>query len=150
MPFLDILQASVLNAILHKHLRQFSIMHPLPITTYGRFYEACGTFPDDQWISMLAAFTTIMTGSPSLAKVHSNVLAQPNPMHIFAYVTATGQITTIHRFSRMPTRMGQPTTQWDGQKFATDMDWTDMVVRTVELLPNLVNRSPLNHCANQS
>ena len=64
-------------------------------------------------------------------------------MHLFAYVTASRQVTTIHRcFSRMSTRMGQPTTQWDGQKFARDMDWTAMGVRTVEVLPNLVNRSP--------
>ena len=90
---------------------------------------------------MLAAFTTIVAGSPSPADVRSNVLAQPNPMHLFAYVTASGHITTIHRFSRMSTRLGQPTTQWDGRNFATDMDWTDMGVRTVELPPNLFNRA---------
>ena len=37
--------------------------------------------------------------------------------------------------------MGQPTTQWDGQNFATDIDWKDMRVRTVELLPNLFNQA---------
>ena len=83
-------------------------------------------------------------------KYKSNVLAQPNSMHLFAYFTATGQVTTICHFLRMSTRMGQPTTQWDGQNFVTDMDRTDMGVRTVELLPNLVNRSPLNHCASWS
>ena len=114
-------------------------MSASPITTYGQFYEACGAFPDNQWISVLAAFTTIVAGSPSPAKVRLNVLAQPNPMHLFAYVTASGHVTTIHRFSRMTTRMGQPTTQWDGQNFATDMDWTVMGVRTVELPPNLFN-----------
>ena len=62
-------------------------------------------------------------------------------MHLFAYVTASRHVTTIHRFSRITTRMGQPTTQWDGQNFATDMDWTDMGVRTVELPPNLFNRA---------
>ena len=130
----------MLNAILHKHLRQISIMHPLPITTYGQFYEACRAFPDDQWISMLAAFTTFVTGSPTPAKVQSNVLAQPNSMHLFAYITATRHITTIHRpFLRMSTRMGHPTTQWDRKNFAMDMDWTDMGARTVELLPNMFN-----------
>ena len=117
-------------------------MHPFPITTYGQFYEACGAFPDDQWISVLAAFTMFVTGSPTHAEVQSNVLAQPNHMHLFAYVTASKQVTTIHRFSKMSTRMGQPTTQWDGQNFATDMDWTDMGVRTVELPPNLFNQAP--------
>ena len=42
----------------------------------------------------------------------------------------------------MSTRIGQLTTQWDGQNFPTDMDWTDMGVRTVELPPNLFNRAP--------
>ena len=42
----------------------------------------------------------------------------------------------------MSIRMRQPTTQWDGQNLATDMDWTDMQVRTVELPPNLFNRAP--------
>jgi hypothetical protein len=37
--------------------------------------------------------------------------------------------------------MGQPTTQWDGRNFATDMDWTDMGIRTVELPPSLFNRA---------
>ena len=73
-------------------------MHPLPITTYGQFYEACRAFPDDQWISMLAAFTTVVAGSPSPAEVQLCVLAQPNLMHLFAYVTATRQVTTIHFF----------------------------------------------------
>jgi hypothetical protein len=111
------------------------------ITTYGQFYEVCGAFPEDQWISILAAFTTVVAGSPSPSEVRSNVLAQPNPMHVFAYVTASGQITTIHRFSRMTTRMGQPKTQWDDRNFATDMDWTEMGVRTVELPPSLFNRA---------
>ena len=65
---------------------------------YGQHYEVCKAFPDDQWISMLAAFTTVVAGSPSPAKVQSNVLAQPNPMHLFAYVTDSGHITTIHCF----------------------------------------------------
>ena len=32
-------------------------------------------------------------------------------------------------------------TQWDERNFATDMDWTDMGVRTVELPPNLFNQA---------
>ena len=139
MPFLDILQASVLNAILHKHLRHISIMPTSPTTTYSQFYEVCKSFPDDQWISVLAAFTTVVAGFPSPAEVQLNVLAQPNPMHTFAYVIASRQVTTIHYFLRMSTRMVQCMTQWDGQNFATDMDWTDMGVRTVALLPNLFN-----------
>ena len=59
----------MLDAILHKRLRQISIMHPLPITTYGQFYEACGAFPDDQWNSVLAAFTMFVTESPTPAEV---------------------------------------------------------------------------------
>ena len=38
--------------------------------------------------------------------------------------------------------MGQPTTLWDGQNFATDMDWTDMGIRTVEQPPTMFNRAP--------
>jgi hypothetical protein len=38
--------------------------------------------------------------------------------------------------------MGQPATQWDRKNFATDMDWTDMGIRTVEQLPNMFNRAP--------
>ena len=111
------------------------------ITTYGQIYKVCRAFPEDQWISILTAFTTVVAGSPSPSKVHSNVLAQPNPMHVFAYVMAIGQITTIHHFSQMPTQMGQPKTQWDDCNFATDMDWTEMGVRTVELPPSLFNRA---------
>ena len=37
--------------------------------------------------------------------------------------------------------MGQPKTQWDDRNFATDMDWTEMGVRTVELPPSLFNRA---------
>ena len=126
MPFLDILQASLLNAILHKCLRQISIIHPIPITMYGQYYEACRAFPDNQWISMLVAFTTVVAESPSTTKVHYNVLGQPNPMHLLAYVTATRHITTIHRHLMvLPPRMRQPMTQWDGRNFATDMDWTE-------------------------
>ena len=109
------------------------------ITTYCQFYKVCGAFPEDQWINILVAFTTVVAGSPSPSKVRSNVLAQPNPMHVFAYVTASGQITTIYRFSQMPTQMGQPKTQWDYRNFAMDMDWIDMGVRTVELPPSLFN-----------
>ena len=79
---------------------------------------------------MLAAFTIVVAVSPAPAKVQLDILVQPNPMHLFAYVTASRHITTILCFSRMTTRMGQPTTQWDGQTFATDMDRTDMGVRT--------------------
>ena len=137
----------MLKAILHKCHRHISIVPTSIVTTYGQLYEVCKAFPDYQWISMLAAFTTVVAGSPSPAKVQYNVLAQPNPIHLFAYVTASRQVTTIHRcFSIMSTRMGQPTTQWDGQNYATDMDWTDMGVRTVELLPKLVNRSPQPLC----
>ena len=57
------------------------------ITTYGQFYKACRAFPEDQWISILVAFTTVVAGSPSPSEVCSNVLAQPNPMHVFSYVT---------------------------------------------------------------
>ena len=83
------------------------------ITTYGQFYKTCRAFLVNQWISILAAFTTVVAGSPSPSEVCSNVLAQPNPMHVFAYVMASGQITTIHHFLQMPTQMGQPKTQWD-------------------------------------
>ena len=117
-------------------------MSATAITTYGQFYETCEAFPGDEWISVLAAFTTVVAGSPAPAEVRLNVLSQPNPMHLFAYVTATGQVTTIHRLSRMSSRMGQPTTQWDGRNFATDMDWTDMGIRTVEQPPTMFNRAP--------
>ena len=103
--------ASLLDTFITSVLGLDSIMSASPITTHGQFYEACKAFPDNQWISVLAAFTTIVAGSPSHDKVQSNFLAQPNPMHLFAYVTASGYVTTIHRFSRMTTRMGQSTTQ---------------------------------------
>ena len=32
--------------------------------TYGQCYALCGTFPDDQWIRMLSAFTKLVVGSP--------------------------------------------------------------------------------------
>ena len=91
------------------------------------------------WISILVAFTMVEGGSPSPSGVRLNVLAQPNPMHVFAYVTASRQIRTIHCFLQMPTQMGQPKTQWDDQNFAMDMGWTEMGVRTVELPPSLFN-----------
>ena len=116
---------------------------PTPaITTYSQFYKTCEAFPGDKWISVLAAFTTVVAGSPAPAEVRLNVLSQPNPMHLFAYVTAAGHVTTIHHLLQMSSRMGQPTTQWDGQNFATDMDWTDMGIRTVEQPPTLFNRAP--------
>ena len=141
----------MLNAILHKCHRHISIVPTSIVTTYGQLYEVCKAFPDDQWISMLAAFTTVVAGSPSPNKVQYNVLAQPKPMHLFAYVTASRQVTTIHRcFSRMSTRMGQPTTQWDGQKFATDMDWTEYGGQDCGATAQPVQQTPLNHCAGQS
>ena len=63
-------------------------------------------------------------------------------MHLFAYVTAARKVTTIHCLLQMSSRMGQPTTLWDGQNFATDMDWTDMGIRTVEQPPTMFNRAP--------
>jgi hypothetical protein len=112
------------------------------ITTYGQFYKTCKAFPGDEWISILASFTTVVAGFPAPAEVWQNVLAQPNPMHLFAYVTAPRQVTTIHCLSQMSSRMGQPTTQWNGRNFATDMDWTDMGIRTVEQQPTMFNRAP--------
>ena len=41
----------------------------------------------------------------------------------------------------MSSRMGQPATQWDGQNFSTDMDWTDIGIRTVEQPPNMINQA---------
>ena len=55
-----------------------------------------------------------MAGSSVLYKVQLNVLAHPNPMHLFANVTASGQVTSIHFLLQMSSRMGQPTMQWDG------------------------------------
>ena len=104
------------------------------ITTYGQFYKTCEAFPGDKWISVLAAFTTVVAGSPAPAKVRLNILAQPNPMHLFAYVTATRQVTTIYHLSQMSSRMKQSTIQWDENFFVMDMDWTDMGIRTVELV----------------
>jgi hypothetical protein len=69
------------------------------ITTYGQFYKTCKAFLSNEWISVLAAFTMVVAGSPAPAEVPLNVLAQPNPMHLFTYVTAAGQVTTIHHFS---------------------------------------------------
>ena len=60
-------------------------------------------------------------------------------MDLFAYVTASRHITTIHHFSRISAKIGEPTTQWDDWKFATEMDWEDVGVRTTELLPHLFN-----------
>ena len=81
------------------------------ITTYGQFYKACDAFPGDKWICVLAAFTTVVAGSPAPAEVRQNVLSQPNPMHLFAYATVAGQVTTIHHLSRVSGQMGQPTKQ---------------------------------------
>ena len=94
-------------------------------------------FPDDHWNSILKAFTTAVAGNPSSSKLCLNILAKSNPVHFSAYGMASRQITTIHCFSQMPTQMGQPKTRWDDHNFATDMDWTDMGVRSVELLPSL-------------
>ena len=84
------------------------------ITTYGQFYKACNAFPGDKWVSVLAAFTMVVAGSPAPSEVRQNVLSQPNPMHLFAYITSARQVTTIHHLSQMSSQMGQPTTQWDG------------------------------------
>ena len=102
----------------------------------------CGAFPEDQWISILVSFTMVVTGSPSPSQKCSNVLAQPNPMHLIVYVRATGQVTTIHCLLQMSSRMGQPNTQLDGWNFATDMDQKDMGIRTVEQPPNMFNWAP--------
>ena len=91
-------------------------MHTSPIPTYGQLHGACEAFSHKQWISMLAAFTTVVVGSPSPTKVWLNVLSQPNPMHLFTYVTASRHITTIHHISKTTTRMGEPTTQWHGME----------------------------------
>ena len=79
---------------------------------------------------------------PVPAEVHLNVLAHPSSMHLFAFVTTDGQVTTILHFFQTKTRNGQPKTQWTGQKSATDMDWTEMRIRTVEQPPNMFNIAP--------
>jgi hypothetical protein len=61
------------------------------IPTYGQYYKTCEAFHSDKWISVLAAFTTVVAGSPAPAEVLLNVLSQPNPMHLFAYVTVAGR-----------------------------------------------------------
>ena len=66
------------------------------ITMYDQFYKACRAFPEDQWNSILAAFTTVVAGSPSPSKVCASVLAQPNPMHVFAYFMAMLNLTLEH------------------------------------------------------
>jgi hypothetical protein len=104
--------------------------------------QTCKAFPEDEWTSVLAAFTLVVVGSLAPAKVWLNVLAQPNPMLLFAYVTAARQVTTIHCLLHMCSRMGKPTTQRDGQNFAEDMDWADMGIRTVEQPPNMVSWAP--------
>ena len=63
-------------------------------------------------------------------------------MHLFAYVTASGHITTVNCFLRISTRMGESMIQWDRQNFAMDMNWTDMRIRSVKLPLNLLNRAP--------
>ena len=57
------------------------------IITYGQFYKTCETFPHDEWISKLVAFISVVAGSPAPAKVRLNILAQPNPMHIFLHMS---------------------------------------------------------------
>ena len=45
---------------------------------YGQFYITCEAFPGDEWISVLAAFTTVVAGSLAPAEVQQNVPAKPN------------------------------------------------------------------------
>ena len=90
-----------------------------------------------------------MAGHSAPSEVQFNVLAWANHMYFLAYVIASGQVTTIHHLLKMSSRMGQPTTLWDEQHFATDINWTDMGIRTVEQPPNIFNRA-LNDCASIS
>jgi hypothetical protein len=73
-----------------------SIMPASIINTYGQLYEVSEVFPVDQWISVPAVFTLVMIGSPVPPKEQLNVLTHPNAMHLFAYVTASGQVTIFH------------------------------------------------------
>ena len=81
------------------------------ITTYSQLYKTCESFPNDQWISVFMALTSVVAGSPAASKLQLNVLAQPKPIHLFAYVTASDQVITIHLLLQLPTRLGQPTMQ---------------------------------------
>ena len=65
-----------------------SIMPASAITTYYQFYKTWEVFPDDQWISLLAAFISVLAEFPLSSKMWLNVQAQPNPIHLFAYVMA--------------------------------------------------------------
>ena len=112
-------------------------------TTYGQFYESCAAFCGQQWVTALAAFSAVGAGSPAPAEIKANLLAQQNPMHVFAYLAPDGRVTTLHRFSSLVTRMGQPATPWDNKILAMEMDWTLMGVKTVEVPNDIFARSPV-------
>ena len=65
------------------------------ITTYGQIYNACEALSAYQWLSILAAFTMAVTGSPAPSEVWLHVLTQASQTNLFTYVTASGQSTTI-------------------------------------------------------
>lgn len=101
--------------------------HPcIPHSQIWPILHACRAFPDDQGISTNVAYTTVTAGSPSPSRVWLDILIQSSPMHLFACVTTSRQVTTINHILQMTTRMGQPNTQWDEQNCAMDMGWADM------------------------
>ena len=64
------------------------------------FYKTCGAFPENNWISILVAFTMIVVGSLASSEVQAKVLIQTNSMHPFAYITSNSQVLTIHSFHK--------------------------------------------------
>ena len=49
----------------------------------------------------------VVVGSSQVpSKICTIILAQPNPIHLFAYVTTSGQVQTIYCLSQMSSRIG--------------------------------------------
>ena len=83
-PFSCYTSSLLAQCLQHKCLGQPRTMPASSVITYAQFYKVCGTFSDDQWNNMLAAFTSDVACSPAPAKMQINVMGQRNPMCLFA------------------------------------------------------------------
>jgi hypothetical protein len=126
----------------YKSVLARSIIPTFTINIDSQSYKASGAFFDDQWVSLPVAFALVLAGSPATSKVWLNILAESNPMHLFANDTASSHNTTIHHFGKCLQEQGS--SKNSGMAKMLQQTWAGQIwgVKTLDLPPNMINKVP--------
>ena len=116
------------------------------VTMYGQFYETCKAFPDNQWVSMLAAFTTLVAGSPStivpVEVVEVLQYLDNNPQSDYMPALSAGQVHP--RTDTISVRMSNFVPQFLAPLFLADC-WSPKAMLQ-QVVPALVQQDLLLQC----